>query len=523
MFTEAEQSQFTDSVRPKVLALVNEVERLTKMVKLLQEERRLEKLKQYGSGSERLSDAQLALLDEEPGVSAEEIAAEGGLVHAERDLPLEEESKEGVNGEKRRGRRGARSLPEGLPQEVIKFNCTKEQRICPCCKKPKSLIGIAESKRLHRIPAQYVVRVYQQEKLACGACRSGITVAKGPAFIIAKGIATDELVVDTILGKFEMHAPLYRQQVQMERECGAIVPRSDLSNWTLSAGFLLESVSRAMISELKAGTYIQADETPVGVQDREKPGRNHRGYLWEYSSPNGPVVFDYQNGRSREGPSKMLKGFRGTLQTDGYQAYDKVGGPGIIRAACMAHARRKFHDAWMMSKSDERLLEILRLIRSLYQVEREARKGGLSIEARLALRQEKSKAPMALLKEKILAMRSSELPQSLSSKACDYALSLWARLEVYLEHGEVEIDSNLAENAIRPIALGRKNWLHFGSKEAGPKIAALLSVIETCHRLRISAREYLLDVLPKLAHGMQSEVASLTPHRWAQSRIQAAA
>jgi transposase len=367
------------------------------------------------------------------------------------------------------------------------------------------------------------VRTYKQEKLACPQCaQGGVATAPKPAFILEKGIATNELMVDAILAKYELHQPMYRQAVQIERECGAVITRSDLCNWGMECGFLLMAVTREMMRGLLTGTYLQVDETPVGVQSREIIGRNHRGWLWEYSRPGGSVVFDYQDGRGRAGPEGILKGYCGLLQTDGYAVYALLNWPGLVHAACMAHVRRKFKAAFALNPRDTDLLEILRSIRSLYRNERQARNDHLDHAQRRALRQECSRPIFEQLGKEILELRKKVLPKSLSAKACDYAQSMWKRLEVYLEHGEVEIDTNLAENAIRPIALGRKNWLHFGSKEAGPRIAAILSIVETCHRLKIPVREYLLDVLPKLAAGTQADVAALTPEAWAVARSQSA-
>jgi hypothetical protein len=220
-------------------------------------------------------------------------------------------------------------------------------------------------------------------------------------------------------------------------------------------------------------------------------------------------------GRGREGPRKFLGGFNGTLQSDGYSAYDCIGGEGITYAGCMAHARRGFVDAAKVAPGDRALEAIVQEIAKLYAVEKKAREIGLTHGERARLRKLRSQPLLAALKEKVVGLRKQVLPQSAAGKAANYALGQWERLIVYATRGEVEIDNNWCENAMRPIALGRKNWLHIGSEEAGPRIAAISSVLETCKRLGINARDYLLDVLPKIPSWPANRVAELTPMAWA--------
>jgi transposase len=315
-----------------------------------------------------------------------------------------------------------------------------------------------------------------------------------------------------------LHLPLYRQEAQMAREGEALVSRSTLCDWVMQCGFLLQAVVREMHRDLLAGGYIQADETPIGVQSAEVQGRNHRGYLWQHGHPQGSVIFDYRDGRGRDGPSQMLRGFRGKLQTDGYSVYGQLKLDGVLHFACMAHVRRKFYEAAEVNRTDATLVEIVRGIDRLYAIEARARETQLTGEQRAVLRQAESRPILERLHAVISRHRQQVLPKSLTGSACEYALGQWHKLERYLEHGEVEIDNNPAERSIKPVAIGRKNWLHFGSKHAGPNIAAILSVIETCHRLKISTREYLLEVLPRLANGTTGDVPSLTPKAWAAAR-----
>ena len=229
------------------------------------------------------------------------------------------------------------------------------------------------------------------------------------------------------------------------------------------------------------------------------------------------MVFDFQMGRGREGPAQFLKNFRGTLQCDGYSAYDKLG-ENIIYAGCMAHARREFVDAAKVAPQDPMPIEIITTIGQLYAVEKEARSGGMTSVQRLELRQKKSVSLMARLKVRLEAIRQQIPPGGTLAKACNYALNQWSRLEEYLKDGLIEIDNNWCEGAIRPLTLGRKNWLHIGSPEVGPKIAAIASIVETCRRLDVNLRQYLNDVLPKLGDWPSNRVAELTPIAWKTSQ-----
>lgn len=480
---------------------------------LLREELRLLRLEKYGKGSEVLSDAQLELLEAEPGVKPAEVQGEAAL---------SEEEKQSVEGQRKpkRNHPGREELPAHLPRVEVVVGCEPQACRCGQCGGEKEVIGYEVSEELGLKPAEYFVRVIKREKRACAACEEmGVTTAAVPAKIIEKGKASNELVVDVLVKKYCDHVPLYRQSVGIERDGGVELSRMTLCGWVMKSGDLLAAVSRAMRADLLTGDYIQADETPVGVQSERTAGKNHQGYLWEYSRPGGPVVFDFQMGRSREGPRKFLANFDGILQCDGFGAYDKIGGRGIRMAGCWAHARRGFYKALEVSgNKDVTAFDIVRRIGELYRIEAEARAAKLDAAARLEMRHSRSVPLLEALKTVIVNARAGCLPQSQLGKACDYALGQWTRLMVYAGHGEVEIDNNWCENAIRPVALGRKNWLHIGSEEAGPRVAAIASVMETCRRLGINARDYLLDVLPRLADWPASKVSELTPAAWLASR-----
>jgi transposase len=283
----------------------------------------------------------------------------------------------------------------------------------------------------------------------------------------------------------------------------------------MRVGDLLSPIAAAIGRELVKHTYIQADETPVGVQMHDGRGKNHQAYLWQYGRPGGSVVFDFRLGRGREGPKRFLGQFEGILQTDGYAAYEQVGGPNMVHACCWAHARRKAFEALKLCPGDRTAARIVARIDELFSVDAEARAANLDHAARHQLRLARSRPLLELLKPQIEAAQREALPASALGKAARYTLALWPKLVRFLEYPEIELSNNLAENSMRPLVIGRKNWIHLGSQQAGPKVAAILSVVESCRRLKIPIRDYLTDVLPGLADRPVQQMKHLTPAAWA--------
>jgi transposase len=504
--------EFRATVERELLRLEADKKRLETENKLLREQIRLALIEKYGPKSEQLTDKQLDFLEKEPGVSSAEVESEAQCSDEEKKV-LERQRAP-------RNHPGRAELPADLPRHELIIACAAQDCQCAQCGREKKVIGYEVSEELDVIPAQYKVNVIKREKRACGSCEElGVTTAPAPKKIIEKCKASDQMVVEVMIAKYCNHQPLYRQCVSILRDTNLELSRMTLCGWMMQAGSYIAAISKAMRADLLSGSYVQADETTVGVQSERTKGRNHLGYLWEYSRPGGPVVFDFQMGRGREGPRKFLGTFAGVLQSDGYAAYANIGGKALVHAGCWAHARRGFVDAIKATGEDPEATAIVVQIAELYAVEKKAREGALSFEARLELRKLESAPKLADLKKKLLAVREQALPKSALGKACEYALGQWTRLMTYASHGEVEIDNNWCENAMRPIALGRKNWLHIGSESAGPNIAAIMSVIETCRRLKINLRAYLLDVLPKLPTWPANRVAELTPMAWEAARL----
>ena len=475
-------------------------------IQVLEERLRLQRIKKYGPGSEKLSDAQLQLLDLEPGVSNAEVQAESGR----EPLPAP------AKPQRNRKHPGRQELPVSLPRVERVIACTPEQYTCKTCGQATVVIGHDVSEQLDVEPAKYFVVVSKREKRACKRCEEGgVVAAPAPERIIEKSLVSDRVVIDTVVAKYSDHLPLYRQSAILQREAGVEIGRATLDGWVMRVGELLIPMIDVMRRELLGGSYIQADETPVDVQLRDGRGQNHQAYLWQYGRPGGGVVFDFCLGRGREGPKGFLGQFEGILQTDGYVAYEKVGGPKLVHAGCWAHSRRKFIDAVKLNPNDAVAVRMVTLIDELFGIDAVARAEKFDHTARHVLRLESAQPLVETIHGEVEAARDGSLPSSALGKAANYTLSQWHKLTRFLEHAELELSNNLAENSMRPVALGRKNWIHIGSKQAGPKVAAILSIVETCRRVKIPIRDYLAAVLPGIADVSIQRLAHLTPAMWA--------
>jgi transposase len=491
-------------------------------IQLLEQRLRLQRIDKYGNRSEKLSDLQLALLDLEPAVSSEEVAAESEREPvAPSGQDTEQKPADKSKGKTRPKHPGRQTLPSHLERVEQIVSCPAEQCTCGQCGQTTQVIGYEETEVLDVRPAQYFVKVIKREKRACAQCKgNGVSTAAVPARITPKSLLSDQVIIDLVIGKYCESLPLYRQQSMLRRDAGVEIALSTLDDAVMRVGELLIPITQAIKRDLLAGTYLQADETPVGVQTQDKRGRNHQAYLWQYGSPGKGVVFDFRMGRDRDGPKQFLGHFEGLLQTDGYQGYNNVGGPKMTHACCLAHARRKFVDAVKLNAKDQDSARIVAYMDELFAIDREAREKNMHHLQRDALRQGRAPCVLERLRADLLTLQKKVLPKSTAGQAANYTLSLWSKLTLFLDYPELELSTNLAENSMRPIAIGRKNWLHLGSKEAGPRIAAIFSVVESCRRVGVPIRKYLAHVLPGLANRSIQSLAELTPDAYADKLAQ---
>lgn len=343
-------------------------------------------------------------------------------------------------------------------------------------------------------------------------------VAPAPVRVV-EGLASTELLIYIVTSKYLDHLPLYRQRAIYKRY-GFTVPRQNLVRWVEKVAQWLKPIYNHMGKELLAGDYLQADETPIKYCDPDYGQKKTRqGYLCGYSRPQGNVYYRWSLSRSQENLTDFLKDYEGLLQSDAYNAYVQFAAQneGVTLIGCMAHARRKFYDAQDQHPRESAL--VLKLIARLYQVEKVIRETPIPLKQISPYRKTHALNSHRRLKRVLDILRHTTLPQSQLGKACNYALNHWTSLSEYLEHGQVAIDNNAMENAIRPTAIGKKNWMFVGHPQAGERAAILYSILISCQRLDIHPVQYLKTVLSvdtRVAD--DDQLASLTPAQWKKSR-----
>jgi transposase len=334
-------------------------------------------------------------------------------------------------------------------------------------------IGQEITERLECEPGRLFVKRIIRPKYA-RENNEGVVMAELPSSPIEKGRAGASILALIIIQKYIDHLPLYRQIEQFKR-MGMEIPSSTMSDWVKTGAELIVPLYEASVKRILRSSYLQVDETRIQVQDRDKKKKTHRGWYWTYRDPqSGLVLFDYHESRGREGPSERLKTFEGFLQSDGYEVYNQFDKNKITLLHCMAHARRYFEQAL---KNDDKLAEYaLKEIQKLYSVEKYCRDHKLSHPERLEVRKEKSIAILESLHQWLKDTVVKITPESAIGKAVCYALPRWNKLMIYCTDGKLEIDNNLVENSIRPIAIGRKNYLFAGSHESAQNAAMFYSV-----------------------------------------------
>lgn len=373
-------------------------------------------------------------------------------------------------------------------------------------------IGEVVTEILHITPGEFYVEKIIRPKFVVESTdeHTSIIIAEMPKMPIPKGNAGASLLAWILISKFFDHLPFYRQQ-QIFKRMGVVIAESTINGWFTAACRLLVPLYEALRAKVLLSSYLMSDETPLRVLTRDKPGTTHRGFHWAYCAPvERLALFDYQKSRSREGPQQLLTSFQGHLQTDGYEVYNYFENqPGITLLACMAHARRYFDKA--KDNDPQRAEKALKMFQNLYAIESIAREEKLQPDQIRILRQEKA-VPVLQEMEAWLKKNAYEvLPKSAIGKAIAYTLNLWPRLLRYVEDGRFHIDNNMIENTIRPIALGRKNYLFAGSHDAAQRAAMVYSFMATCKLNNIEPLEWFTDILTKLPITSPDQLHTLLP------------
>jgi transposase len=487
----------------------------------------------YGRSSEKLDPNQLALF--------EKMLAE--LANAAPPAAIPEPAPGPAASSVKANGHGRRQLPPELERRPVVVDLPEEQKPCPCCQAVRERMGEEITEKLDFEPARVFVRQEIRYKYVCKACEQSaaetgpqIVIAEKPLSPIEKGLAAPGLLSHIIVSKYADHQPLNR----MERILGRHdiqISRSTTCDWMAACAQALKPLYELMIQEVLASRVLHTDDTPVDVLDRQLPGRTKTGRFWVYvgDEDHPQVLFAYTPSRSRDGPMEFLKGwgkeYRVYLQADAFGGYDGIyrgeAGGKVTEVACLAHGRRKFYDARTSDAATS--AQSLAYIRLLYDVEDQAKalaaresdpvaRRRKLVSERLRLRQEFSVPRLAQFKAYLESQQFAHggpvLPKSPMGLAIAYTLNQWEALCVYTTDGELSIDNNVSERALRRIAVGRANWCFMGSDNGGNTAAVLFSFVATCERHGVNPFEYLRDVLTRIAAHPMNRLAELLPDRW---------
>lgn len=470
--------------------------------KLLREKVNLLLRRVFGSSSEKLDPAQIQMLLS--GDQLAQPAAEQQPVEASKPAPKAGAAR----------KPGIPRLPETLPvvEEIIDPEPVKAA--------PEQFrqIGQEVSEQLDFEPARYYRRRTVRRTYVSKAKPEAapVTAPLAPT-LQERCIATPSLLAHIMVSKYCDHLPLYRQEQIMARRHGINLPRQSMARWVELVSDWLKPVYQQIKTGVMAGGYVQVDETPIDYLD-PGAGRTRKGYLWTGSRPGGDVFFDWHASRAGECLDTVVPvDFKGTVQCDGYDGYNRLGrrsGQPIKLAYCWAHARRKFNEA--LEGSARTAGWMIKQMQLLYRIESQLREAKAGPALRQAVRASQSKPIVERIRKacEVLIQKKRFLPSSAMHKAMEYTLAQMPGLIVYLEDGRIEIDNNLVENAIRPTALGKKNWLFIGEADAGDRSAILYTIIESCRRRSIDPYSYLKDVLTRLPKMTIQQVPELLPAVW---------
>lgn len=395
---------------------------------------------------------------------------------------------------------GRNALPSNLRREEIIIE--PEEDVTGCTRLEDEVTEVLEVN-----PAEFYVKRYLRRKYIRKE-GEGVAIGKLPNRAIEKGIPGASVLAMLIIGKFVDHLPIYRQ-IAIFKRAGLHLHYNTVLDWNTQGLDALTPLYELLKRKILSSIYLQADETGIKVLDSEKKGSSHQGFLWAYRDViNNLVMFEYQRGRNKEGPARMLKNFKGFLQTDGYAAYDQFAQRESVRMLhCMAHARRYFKEA----EDNDKLRSTYALLafQELYELERQLK--DLSAEEKQKLRQEAAVPKLEELHKWMIEQYPTVTPKSPIGKALEYSMKRWKELTLYTTDGRLEIDNNKIENEIRPIALGRKNYLFAGSHESAQRIAMIYSLLATCKANGLDPHSWITKVLEEIPNRTVNNLEDLLP------------
>ncbi|SFG08239.1 Transposase [Salegentibacter agarivorans] len=406
--------------------------------------------------------------------------------------------------------KGRQPLPDHLPVEEVKIYPEGDISQMKC-------IGQEETDELEYEPARFFIRRYIRYKYAHKS-GEGVIIGELPERVIDKGIPGSGLITSLLVDKYCDHMPLHRQLERFKREKVPIAP-SSMNGWCARGIDRIVPLFEELIADVKSQGYLQVDETTIKVQDEGKKGKTHLGFYWVYHSPiDGNIVFDYQLGRGQKAPQAMLTDFKGYLQTDGYAVYDHYAKKeGVIHLGCWAHARRYYEKS--LDNDPERATRALKEIQKLYAIERRIKEANLSPDQIKEVRLKEALPIINELGKWMTGQLKATLPKSLIGKALAYSVSRWDALCAYLYDGNLLIDNNQIEGKIRPVAVGRKNYLFAGSHKAAQRAAAIYSFFAICKKHEVNPYEWLKYTLENIMTIKYKDIKNLYPQNYKKLQL----
>lgn len=468
----------------------------------------------FGRKSEKIDPNQMALFEDLTRRLAE---AEKAASDEATDTPND---KDKGKGKGRRNGGGRRPLPPDLPRNEIVHEPDEHDRTCPCCHQSMTRIGEEVTEKLDYVPASFVVHRHIRPKYACQRCAEGVVIAPLPPQPIPKGIPAEGLLAQVLTSKYADHNPLNRQSGIFHRH-EVDIAVSTMCDWVRDMADLLSPIVIAMTQQILHAHRINTDDTPVLVQNLAgKPCG--KGYLWVYIGDGAQAVFDFTETHSRDGPLRILRHYAGYVQADAHSSYNALFAPSPdgtpsprVEVGCWAHARRKFYEARLDDR--RRCSEMLALIGRLFEVEREATHAQLAPEDRLALRHEQSAPVLGQIQDRLEPWSIELLPKNPVAQAVQYARGQWTALNRFLEDGRLPLDNNISERMLRLAAVGRKNYMFFGSDAGGHRAAVIYSLVASCKLINLDPFAYLRNVIAITCDPAFDRFAEITPAAWKAS------
>jgi transposase len=496
--SKAQLPNDTDTLKEMVLTLLGQIDDLNGQLYYL-------KRQLFGKKSEKLDPNQRLLFEQ----LYEETRAK---IEQQQEKQKKSETTPKKKKKKNDNHKGRNPLPSDLPRKTIEIEPSEEEKTCPVCHNPKTVIGTETTEVLEYIPASFFVKQYVRYKLGCKPCESEISIGQLPPRAIDKGIAGEGLLAHIITSKYSDHLPLNRLENIFKRN-GVDITVSNMCDWVAKCADLLDPLVKRMHQKILRSPKINTDDTKIPVKNKNRKGSTYNGYLWTYIDDKFNVVFDFTPNRSRNGPINFLGDYDGFVQADAYSGYDEFFRKGkATEIGCNSHARRKFEYA--LDSDPVRASHIMVLYGRLYEIEKRAKEENYSDEKLLEARQTEALPIFDEIWSAVNEYKDQVLPKSPMGKAITYAFNQWDALVRYTSDPILDIDNNLSERTLRMVCLGRKNYLFAGSEAGAQRAAIFYSLVASCKLNGLDPFAYFDDVLRKVSTHRADKIDELLPCNW---------